>query len=96
LPNGESRPELVAGAMPRDLKLTGNQFLRVHLWVDTGGAPYDITILSSNAPEWDEPTLKAIRGWRFSPAKVNGTAVGVEGLFEVSGSVSGAVSPAPH
>jgi TonB family protein len=84
LPQGATRPQLTAGSIPKGLPLEQDQSVSFHLVVDAEGVPQNITVLNSSDPEWERITTQELQQWRFSPAMLNGTAVAVEGVFELS------------
>jgi len=83
LPPDATRPELAVGMLPGNPIASGDQSLRFHLRVDGLGLPKEVTVLSSNDAVWEKQVLRVIQTWRFRPATVNGTAVLVEGVFEI-------------
>jgi TonB family protein len=83
LPPDTTRPELVVGALPGNPAGPGEQSLRFHLQVDALGVPKSVTVLTSNDPAWEKQVLRVVQTWRFRPATINGTAVLVEGVFEI-------------
>jgi TonB family protein len=84
LPAGTLRPQLTVGKLPGNPVSAGDQLLRFHLWIDANGVPEDVTVLSSTDHAWEQLTERVVKTWRFRPASVNGSAVAVEGVFELA------------
>jgi protein TonB len=47
----------------------------VEFGVDEGGRVYDPRVVRSSDALFDEPTLEAVRQWRFEPGRRNGRIV---------------------
>ena len=59
----------------RQMKLRGS--VLVALIVDENGLPTDLQVVESAGPILDEVVLKAVRTWRFEPARKDGVRVKV-------------------
>ena len=59
----------------RQMKLRGS--VLVALIVDENGLPTDLQVVESAGPILDEAVLKAMRTWRFEPARKDGVRVKV-------------------
>ena len=57
------------------MKLRGS--VLVSLIVDENGLPTDLQVVESAGPILDEVVLKAMRTWRFEPARKDGVRVKV-------------------
>ncbi len=69
----------IAPEVPESFARAGNPGLvTVSFTVDDKGNVQDATILKSSHSELEEPALKAIRKWRFKPARKDGTAVAMQ------------------
>jgi TonB family protein len=85
---GVTAPKLIYGPNPqyseeaRKAKYQGT----VVLWmiVDAQGQPHDIRVARSIGKGLDEEAVKAVRRWRFEPARFNGQPVSVQINTEVS------------
>jgi protein TonB len=55
----------------------GSGLVTVSFMVDEKGQVQEASVEKSSHPDLNEPALKAIRKWRFKPAKKDGTPVAV-------------------
>jgi len=70
--------EALARTYPRRLRdagVTGHVVVRFR--VDASGVPHDISIVRSTDPQFDRPTIDAVRLLRFTPAMLGGRRVEV-------------------
>lgn len=85
LPAGARRPELVKGTIPPNPGSSApNQRFHISLTVDSTGVPENLVVVEATDPKWAARALHELKSWRFVPASVNGQAVAVEGVFELS------------
>jgi len=84
LPDGASRPELLAGHIPEAIDLSKESRLRVSLTVATDGAAHNFSVLENPTQMPTKEVFAAPREWRFRPASVNGQPVQVEGVLTLS------------
>lgn len=75
----DERPTPISQAKPQhplDLRQAGiNGEVVVQFLVDSHGSTRNIKIVSSTNVGFNEPTIRAIRTWKFKPGKKNGQAV---------------------
>jgi TonB family protein len=63
---------------PQELRDAGvNGEVQVRFRVDARGMPHNLVVTQSSNPQFDAPTLEAVRKLRFTPAEVNGKPVQV-------------------
>jgi protein TonB len=68
----------VSPEVPSSFSRSGNVGLvTINFLVDATGNVQEPTIVKTSHPELAEPALKAIKKWRFKPAKKDGEAVAV-------------------
>jgi protein TonB len=70
---------MVAPVPPEGFSHNGSAGLvTVHFLVDDKGNVQEPTILKSSHPDLEEPAIKAIKKWRFKPARRDGLPVAVQ------------------
>ncbi len=74
-PRAVFQPEPTYPAQLRNVRTAGE--VVVEFIVTSDGSTRDIRITSSSNPAFEEPTLRAIRRWRFEPGQKDGQAVNV-------------------
>ncbi len=82
LADGKMEPPVpvrtVAPEVPSALSRSGGSGLvTVNFLVDEQGAVQDAKVEKTSDPTLDEPALKAVKKWKFKPAKKDGTAVAI-------------------
>lgn len=92
LPEGASRPELIAGKLPGNPNSDGDISLKFAVDLDRAGVPRSVTKISSNDAAWEKIVQRVVLTWRFRPAMVNGTPVAASAEFELDR--DGSVAPA--
>lgn len=89
LPNGASRPQLIKGKVPENLKNGAEAEMKLTLTVDGNGTPQNVSVLKTTSNEWAERAVAQIKDWRFRPAAMNGQPIDSQGTFELrTGSVA--------
>lgn len=51
--------------------------------IDTNGVPGDVRVVRSLGPEPDQKAIKAIKQWRFEPARIGAMMINVEVIFHL-------------
>lgn len=82
LADGKMEPPVpvrtVAPDVPHELSRSGGSGLvTVNFLVDEQGAVQDAKVEKASAQMLEEPALKAVRKWKFKPAKKDGVAVAI-------------------
>lgn len=68
----------MAPEVPREFARGGNSGLvTINFLVDEKGAVNEATVVKSTHRELEEPAIKAIKKWKFKPAKKDGIEVAV-------------------
>jgi TonB family protein len=86
-------PDNLMPAYPPSLQMAGitRGFAIVAMSIDTEGKVQDAMVLAHTQPRLAETALEAVRGWRFIPAKLDGTPVPVQTELKIEFSLEGAV-----
>lgn len=80
----------VAPDVPQNFARTGGSGLvTVSFLVDEKGQVQDAAVEKSSNPELNDPALKAIRKWRFKPARKDGVAVAMRVSLPIKFEVEG-------
>jgi periplasmic protein TonB len=63
---------------PPELKRNGiSGEVRLEFWIRANGSTDKIRVLNSTNPAFEEPTIRAVRRWRFEPGERSGEKVNV-------------------
>ncbi len=82
LADGKMEPPVPVRTVPPDVpnelsRNGGTGLVTVNFLVDEQGAVQDAKIEKSSAPFLEEPALKAVKKWKFKPAKKDGVPVAI-------------------